>query len=309
MENRAHALAAGLFVIVLCLCVAATAWWLSGKRELTRDVILVSQRSVNGLNPQAQVRYRGIRAGKVEAIELDPEDSRNILVRVSIDADMPLTRGTTARLNSQGITGLAFVAMDDDGSNPASLFDKEMNKAPRVALQSSPLDTLSERASEVANRLATLLDERSVGNLKRTIDNVAIASEGLKELPAVLKGVHEVLSEENIQRLQSLLGHLEKTMGQAAPLTAEVRGLVSSLKDLSRRFDQLADDAGGELSSSTLPRLNSLLGELQNNSRQLNRVLEGIEDAPQQMIFGRTPPPPGPGESGYKETSREGSKP
>ena len=308
MENRAHALAAGFFVIVLCLCVAATAWWLSGKRELTREVVLVSQRSVNGLNPQAQVRYRGIRAGKVEEIELDPDNPRNILVRVSIDADMPLTRGTTARLNSQGITGLAFVAMDDDGSNPAALFDRD--KVPRVTLQSSPLDTLSERASEVADRLATLLDERSVGNLKRTIDNVAIASEGLKELPAVLKGVHEVLSEENIKRLQQLLGHLEQTMGKAAPLATEVRGLVGSLKDLSRRFDQLAGDTGGELSSTTLPRLNSLLGELQNNSRQLNRVLEGIEDAPQQVLFGRTPPPPGPGESGYRESSsREGSKP
>lgn len=300
MENRSHALIAGLFVVLLGLAVAITAWWLGGKRELTREVVLVTRQAVSGLNPQAQVRYRGIRAGKVVDIDLDPKNPRDILVRISIAADLPLTRGTTAQLASQGITGLAYVALDDDGSNPASLFDDE--DTPRVALRASPLDNLAQRASDIADRLGRLLDEKSVANLRRTLDNVATASDGLKELPGILAGIHQVLSEDNLKRLQGLLVHLEKTMGETAPLTAEVRGLVASLRDLSKHFDQLSTDAGGEFSSSTLPRLNSLLGELQTNSRQLNRVLEGLEEAPQQVLFGRTPPPPGPGEKGYGES-------
>ena len=40
------------------------------------------QGSVSGLNTQAQVRFRGIRAGKVQDIELDPKDPRNILITI-----------------------------------------------------------------------------------------------------------------------------------------------------------------------------------------------------------------------------------
>lgn len=76
-------------------------------RTVTRDVLLVTQRNVNGLNPLAQVRYRGMAAGKVISITLDPQDARNILVLARVNANLPLSRATTAQLNSQGITGLA----------------------------------------------------------------------------------------------------------------------------------------------------------------------------------------------------------
>lgn len=84
MENRAHALAAGIFVLLLGLCVALAAWWFAGKRESSREILLVTQRNVTGLNPQSQVRFRGIRAGKVVDIALDPQDRRSILVRISV---------------------------------------------------------------------------------------------------------------------------------------------------------------------------------------------------------------------------------
>lgn len=301
MENRAHALAAGLFVVVLFLGMAAAAWWLSGQRENTSQYLLVARHSVSGLNPQAQVRYRGIRAGKVEEITLDPADARNILVLISIDAAIPITTGTTARLNSQGITGLSYVQLDDDGSRAAPLVGKG-GEPPRIALLPSAFDSLSDRAAQavervgaLAARLDALLDERGIAQLKRTLDNVALASEGLRDLPRITAGMREVLSEDNLRHLQRILVHLERTAGETAPLTSELRGLVASFRDLSARLDQIAGDVGG----ATLPQVNSLLLELQQNSRQLNRVLEGFDELPQTILFGRTPARPGPGEAGY----------
>ena len=118
MENRSHAIAAGLFAIFLGVGVVVALWWFSDKREPTRDVLLVSSGSVNGLNPQATVRYRGIVAGKVAAIGLDPANPRELLVTARIRADLPITRGTRARLATQGVTGLAFIALDDAGDDP-----------------------------------------------------------------------------------------------------------------------------------------------------------------------------------------------
>lgn len=289
MENRSHALIAGFFVIVLGICVALTGWWFSGRGEETRDYLIVSKGAITGLNPQAQVRYRGIRAGKVEDISLDPADPRNILILIRIDDDIPMTKGTTAQLNSQGVTGLAYVMLDDDGNQPEPLVGSETNP-PRIELKPSTMDSLAE----AARRIATVFDEKGVQNIKRTLGNVADASEGLKEMPAILASVKQVLNEDTVRRVQALVAHLEKTAGEAAPLTAEARELVVSLKHLSKRFEQIGNDTG----NNTLPRLNKLLGELEQNSRQLNRVLEELEEAPQSVIFGRKAPAPGPGEGG-----------
>ena len=76
MENRAHALAAGLFVIFLSVAMAAAAMWLSGETVIRDSYLLESKGSVSGLNPQAAVRYRGVDVGKVEDIRFDPENPR-----------------------------------------------------------------------------------------------------------------------------------------------------------------------------------------------------------------------------------------
>ncbi|HLP25639.1 MAG TPA: MlaD family protein, partial [Acidobacteriota bacterium] len=151
MENRAHALAAGIFVIAMGIAVAAAFWFFGGKKE--SDIYLLeTRRNVTGLNVQAQVRYRGIRAGKVEAIDQDPADPRVILVKIGLDPRFRLTRSSVAKLGYQGITGLAFVEIEDDGSNPELLPADDDNPA-RLQLRPGLLETLSERAGDIVTQI------------------------------------------------------------------------------------------------------------------------------------------------------------
>ena len=305
MENRAHALAAGLFVMVFACAAALVLWWFGGTRMATRDLVLVTQRSVTGLNPQAQVRFRGIRAGKVLDIDLDPKDPKNILIAIRVDAALPLTRNTTAQLHNQGVTGLAYVMLEDSGEGGEPLPINDDNP-PRIPLKPSLLDSLGDRTGEIlahvdelAINLNRMLDERNLRNLNRTLENAASASEGLKEIPQLVASVKKVLSDENMQRLQSILAHLERTAGEAAPLTVELRTLVGSMQSISKHLDEVTVRVGGELSSSSVPRFNALMRDLQGNSLQLKRVLEVLEESPQSVIFGRPPAHPGPGEAGF----------
>ncbi|HTZ00469.1 MAG TPA: MlaD family protein, partial [Rhodocyclaceae bacterium] len=189
MENRAHALAAGLFTLLLAAASAMALWWLGQTKEDASLYLLETRRNVTGLNVEAQVRYRGIRAGKVEDIFVDPKDPRVILIGISVDNRFHLTRGTVAQLGFQGITGLAFVQLEDDGRQPEPLVASG-GDPPRLVMKPTALDTLGDKAedivgqvAQVTERLARLLDEKNVGNLSRTIENTAVASEGLKELP------------------------------------------------------------------------------------------------------------------------------
>lgn len=305
MENRAHALAAGIFTILLGIAAAIAIWWLGQTDESTTSYVLETRRNVTGLNVQAQVRYRGIRAGKVLAIEPDPIDPRVILVTVEIDTRFKLTRGSTAQLGYQGVTGLAYVLIEDDGSSSELLTGKDGAPA-RIAMKPTLFDTLSERADDIVTqvgavtiRLGKLLDERNVQNLARTMDNLAVASDGLREMPAILATVKEALSEKNMRSLRQILSHVEATAGEAAPLAVEMRDLVKSMSTLARRIEQVAGGAGDELTATTLPRANLLMEELSVNSRQLSRILDGLESNPQMLLFGRERANPGPGEAGF----------
>jgi phospholipid/cholesterol/gamma-HCH transport system substrate-binding protein len=137
------------------------------------------------------------------------------------------------------------------------------------------------------------MSDKNVENLTRAVENVATATEGMKELPKIMAALREMLSEANIKRWSAVLAHLEKTAGEAAPLTAEVREMVRNMTALSKRLDHVA----GEVGADTLPQVNALLRDLQTNSRQMSRLLELVEDSPQAFLFGRGAPVPGPGEA------------
>jgi len=312
MENRSHALAAGIFTLLLGIAAAIALWWLGQSRDSSATYILETRGNVTGLNVQAQVRYRGIRAGKVDAIEQDEADPRVILVRINLDNRFKLTRGSTAELGYQGVTGLAYVQIEDDSSSTEPLTGKD-GEVPRITLRATVFDTLGEKAGVIVDQISTssqrmskLLDEKNIQNLTRALENVAAASEGLREMPAILASLREALSESNLRSMRQILTHLEKTAGDSAPLTAEMRELVKSMSALSRRFENLAGSAGDELTSDTLPRANALMRELEANSRQLSRVLEGLEGNPQMLIFGRGRAVPGPGEAGFSAPTKQG---
>ncbi len=310
MENKSHALAAGLFTLLFVAAVALALWWFSGSGEQTHTYWLETRGNVTGLNLQAQVRYRGIRAGKVLSIQPDPVDPALLLVEISLGRQYRLTGKTTAKLNQQGITGLAYVMLED-GEGSGKPLDPEASPPPRITIQPGLMETLAQQAEGVARqvhelttRLNRLLDERNVRNAGKALENLAAASE---EMPQMMAAMRSVLSADNLKRLNALLVHLEKTAGEAAPLTAEARVLVKSMNGLAGRFGRLADNAGtlGErLNSETLPRAEALMSDVGAATRRLDRLLDTLNETPQSVLFGTTPARPGPGEAGYALPSR-----
>lgn len=308
MENRSHALLAGLFVLAFLAVAALALWWFAGKHERTNVYLIETRGNLVGLNVGAQVRYRGIRAGKVREIRPDPADPAILLAEILLSHDYRLTDKTVAKLNSQGVTGISYVMLEEAGENGRPLVLDEANP-PRLPVQPGLLQQLGENAAdigaqmeELSLRLNRLLDERNLGNVSRALDNLAVASESLKELPVLMARMKAALSETNLARLNALLAHLEKTAGEAAPLAQEARGLVTTLNQLAQRLDTLALNAGGvgeRLHAETLPRAEALMRDVAAATRRLDRLVETLNDTPQALLFGTTPPRPGPGETGF----------
>jgi phospholipid/cholesterol/gamma-HCH transport system substrate-binding protein len=308
MENRSHALLAGLFVLAFLAAATLALWWFAGKHERMNVYLIETRGNLVGLNVGAQVRYRGIRAGKVRQIRTDPADPAILLAEILLSEDYRLTDKTVAKLNSQGVMGISYVMLEEGGDNGRPLPLDEDNP-PRLPVQPGLLQQLGENAAdigaqmeELALRLNRLLDERNLGNVSRTLDNLAAASESLKELPALMASLKSALSETNLARLNALLAHLEKTAGAAAPLAQEARELVTTLNQLAQRLDTLAlnaGDVGERLHAETLPRAETLMRDVAAATRRLDRLVETLNDSPQALLFGSPPPKPGPGETGF----------
>ena len=314
MENRAHAIATGLFAILLSAALVLALWWFSDRREATRDLVLVSAGSVNGLNPQATVRYRGIVAGKVAQIALDPVDRRQLLVTVRIRSDLPITSATRARMATQGVTGLAFIALDDPGT-VAEALKGEGGLPPRIPLAPGLMEEFSSTALEtlrqlrdMSERLATLTRAENLKRVDNTLASLEASSRGLdktlQEAPRTLAAVRQAFGKDKLMRIDRTLENLERASEEAVPMVVEGRKLLGRLQALSERLDGLAGVAGEGLAGSTLPRFNLLLQELTTTSRQLSELLDEIDSSPQMLILGRGKPQPGPGEAGFREPPR-----
>ena len=55
--------------------------------------------------------------GSYHTIAIEPGMSGRINVRIGVQEDTPVTKSTYAQLGYQGVTGLAYVSLNDDGSS------------------------------------------------------------------------------------------------------------------------------------------------------------------------------------------------
>ena len=149
MENKAHALIAGTFVVLVAALLTLLAVWLT-RDNTQRDPYEVStSETISGLQPQATVRYRGVPVGKVERIGFDDKVKGNVLIELSIDRGAPVTQSTFATVASQGVTGLGFIQLDDEDGGSSERLPRNGEDPPRIPLKPGTLDKLLKQSDAI----------------------------------------------------------------------------------------------------------------------------------------------------------------
>ncbi len=306
MENRSHAIAAGLFVIVLSAGLLLAALWLTRDHLDRVRYLVISKLPVTGLHVRATVQLRGVEVGKVARIGFDPADPHTVLVDINVDRAATLTRGTYGQLNFQGVTGLSYVELDDDGSNAQPL-ETSADHPGRIELRRSLIDQLGRSgqsllldASAAAQRLKLLLDDRNLAHFSGALESldaagvrIAALADGLQPAVRALPGL-EQRTDAALEQLDGLLGDLRQTAG-------DVDRRLSALDDIgsgAREVGAASRALRATLVDDTLPRLTGAIDDLSRASRGVDRVLQEVEDRPQSLLLGRKLTP-GPGEAGF----------
>ncbi len=308
MESKSHALIAGVFAISLAILAGVLALWL-GKDEIQRTpYTIATPLKVSGLNIQAAVRYKGIKVGKVTAIDFDSKVPGQLLLNLDIVSDTPITQSTYATLGYQGVTGIAFIELDDDGSNPAAIA-RDPRLGARIPLRPGLLQELEKRGlailsqtEELSKRLNSLLDEDNRASLANTVKQIGKTAAAWEALPAKLDPVLTSLPQTISQARESALAfkqfsdNAKNTSSNFNQLIQNLQGENGSINRLSRHVEQLSNT----LQSETLPAINGLVIDAGKSLRSVNRTTENLNDRPQSLLFGPKVIPPGPGEPGFK---------
>lgn len=316
MENKAHALAAGVFVLLIGAMLVAMAMWLARDSAVRHTYEVSTREAVSGLQPQAAVRYRGIDVGKVMHIGFDSQTAGNVLVRIAVDDRAPITKSTFATLGYQGVTGLAFVQLDDDGESSERIAGDVVNP-PRIPMRPSLISKLSDQgaailtqahetmvqAQETMERVSELLNPANQRTLVTTVTSLGAAADSFSRAAG---SVDQVSTD-----VRKTLRGLDTTSGEITKTAVEVRTTVADFqKSMQRVGDKVSDtadalvSAANHLNATTLPRLHRTSDETSATMRQATNVFSAFNDNPQSLIFGGGPIPPGPGEPGFVTPGR-----
>ena len=321
MENKAHALAAGAFVLVVSALLALLAVWLL-RDTSQRDMYEMStSETVSGLQPQAAVRFRGVPVGKVELIGFDTKIKGNVLIRISIDRGAPVTKSVFATVASQGITGLGFIQLDDNGESAERLVPND-DDPPRIPLKPGGLDKLLKQSEvifdqveQASTKLNQMLGEDNQKRLVIALDSMGQAAGNVSSLSTTLTsilnaqlGPDKVNIPKLVKNLDAAVISLQGTSARVSTAITEVGITAKRLNEKGGPLDKLSDGGtalavGVEtFSAATLPKLGTVADETAHTMRQLRRTVNAVNDNPQSLIFGNGPPQPGPGEPGFSAT-------
>ena len=309
MENKAHALIAGVFVVVVTALLALLALWLTRDNVERHLYEMSTSQTISGLQPQAAVRFRGVPVGKVESIGFDEKVKGNVLIVVSIDRAAPVTQSTFAAVASQGVTGLGFIQLDDNGESTQRLTPND-DDPPRIPLQPSTLDKLLKQSQTIfvqAEQATTRLNQVLSDENQKAV-NVAVTqlAEAAGSINRVAKGL-----EPTVAALPALTRDSTATLLAVKNASTQVAATAERLNAKGGALDKLTQGgtalaAGIEtFSAATLPKLSEVADETARTMRQLRRTVSAVDDNPQSLIFGNGPRQPGPGEAGFSANGDE----
>jgi phospholipid/cholesterol/gamma-HCH transport system substrate-binding protein len=306
MENKAHALAAGTFVLIVSALLVGLAVWLTRETGVQWVFEVSSAESITGLQPQAAVRFKGVNVGKVDSISFDPQAQGHVLLRLKVDAATPLTRSSFATLGFQGVTGIAFVQLDDSGESQERLTSSP-DQIARIPMRPSLVSQITDKGTQlltqfdqISQRLNQLV---APDNQKVLITTLGALGQAAGSLPPLVQD-----ARRSLKGLNDASNRVAASSDEVKQTASEFRGLAQAVQQPGAVLEQLTQGAAAlssagqtlqAVQSDTLPRLNRSIDEAGLAARTLGRVANTLSDNPQALIFGNAPARPGPGEPGF----------
>ena len=228
--------------------------------------IYVGFTQVVGLAPEADVRYAGVLAGKVKAIE--PEGT-GVRVTLSINPDIQIPRDARITLSANSVLGDKFVLISPAGSRSTEyLKDGDFVIGTDETSIDSVLDNVSEAIADVHELLGSLND--ILGN-PRMKESVLGSAENVRDVTAHIRDVTAVFGRVMLQN-----------EGDMHEMMEEMHAILANLSVTTETVRQMAADVSDNGATAANLRLTLLnVAKASENIRQVAEELHEVTGDPE----------------------------
>ena len=233
-------------------------WWYSDasdRREYARYEIHFFG-TVSGLAEGSPVRYLGVDVGRVERLQVDPDNPRRVKGVVQIDSTAPISGATEARLGLLGLTGLLFIDLREDPRRTASTPLVQGDRYPVIRSRKGDIEAFMERLPDAIGRAAKVMER-----------------------------VERVLSQENIDAVRASLASIREATAElpalsrnASTLAAELRETAGEIRALSQQLSDVVDESRPDITTA-LGSVRAASERLSATAASIERIVSGNEGA------------------------------
>jgi len=318
MARKTSKFMIGLFVIVGIMIGMVAIVWLGASKYFEKGATYATyfDESVQGLQSDSAVKYRGVEVGRVEKIRVAP-DNTLIEVIMKIDLKGKLERDDVAQLKAAGITGIVFVELSRKGPREPDLSPKITFVSEYPIISSKPSD-IKQLLTGIDNVIQSLnkIDTQGISDqikstlkvLESTVTSVnsVVASvektigagkleEAILEVKNTLLKVQNFVSDvqNEVQALnlgktgtniESATARLDKIMS-----SGEVEAILGDVNDAARKMNQLVESLD-KRSFQITDNLRATSENLKRASESLEMLVDRVYASPSDLLFGEPPP-------------------
>ncbi len=282
----------GLFVILGFILVVAGIIWVGASSFFQKGKQYVSffDESVEGLQADSSVKYRGVDVGRVVQIQVAPDDKLvAVVMKINVRGDLPKT--TIAQLRSAGITGVKFIGLDrstpeDRALSPRIEFPAEY---PIIPTRPSEIQRLINAANAIVEKFQQI-------DTKGISDQVVLTTKAMqnflqgKEMAGILAKLHGTAGN-----LDRFTGRLDETVS-----AKKLNEILGGTRDSIKQINELLASVQRDLQAMKLPETASryrtvaveaaaLSDHLQRASASLDQFLDRLKERPPDLFFGKAP--------------------
>ena len=300
MDTKINFFKIGLFVIAFVMALLILVFWLGKygfEKKKFDEYSIYFKESVAGLNIGSSIKYKGFDVGSVSEIKLNPFNSEEIQVNISIKKGTPIKEDNYASLGNLGITGLKYIELKG-GSNNSKLLEVNENGLRIIHSETSTLTNLVDSTTDITNELTIvlsqikkLLNDENIKNISTTIVKTQNSMANIEQFSLYLVN--------NEKKLDELLANISLLTKNGNKSFESIDKSANTFKALSTEL--LAEVKKGnfdvrDLSKESFDKLNKVLNSLDGTLLQTQNLIDNLNQSPSDILFKQKNIKNGPGE-------------
>jgi phospholipid/cholesterol/gamma-HCH transport system substrate-binding protein len=289
METRANYVLIGAFTLAAVVGAFLFVMWIAGYGASggRRSYQVVFNGSVAGLSAGANVSFNGIKVGEVTHLTFSRSDPHQVVADIDVNSDAPVDKNTRARLETQGLTGGAVVALLGGATAGPALVSENGRPPVIYAGQSVQLQDILDKATSILDDADRILTDNSAP-IHSAISNVDQFSKALADnaagVDAALKSVADIGKQIGplAARLQTLSDDADRLVQSID--TDQIRAIIGNVQDMSAkgvsvidRADKLLAD-NSESVHSTIANVDQFSKALADNAPNVDATLKNLAE-------------------------------